>query len=114
VHEAVHAELGGGRLPTLLGGDHCLAIGSISAAARHCRDTGLTLRVLWIDSHADFNTNTLTPTGNIHGMSVACLCGRGPEALIDIGGTVRRMGEGKFAGPNVVMFMTLVQGFGWL
>ena len=88
VHEAVHAELGGGRLPTLLGGDHCLAIGSISAAARHCRDTGLTLRVLWIDSHADFNTNTLTPTGNIHGMSVACLCGRGPEALIDIGGTV--------------------------
>ncbi len=88
VHEAVHAELRGGRLPILLGGDHCLAIGSISAAARHCRDTGLTLRVLWIDSHADFNTNTLTPTGNIHGMSVACLCGIGPEALIEIGGTV--------------------------
>ncbi len=88
VHEAVQAELRGGRLPILLGGDHCLAIGSISAAARHCRETGLNLRVLWIDSHADFNTNTLTPTGNIHGMSVACLCGRGPEALIDIGGTV--------------------------
>jgi len=88
VHEAVRAELRGGRLPILLGGDHCLAIGSISAAACHCRETGLNLRVLWIDSHADFNTNTLTPTGNIHGMSVACLCGRGPEALIDIGGTV--------------------------
>jgi arginase len=88
VHEAVHAELSGGRLPILLGGDHCLAIGSISAAARHCRETGLKLRVLWIDSHADFNTNTLTPTGNIHGMSVACLCGHGPEPLIGIGGTV--------------------------
>jgi arginase len=88
VHEAVRAELRGGRLPIMLGGDHCLAIGSISAAARHCREAGLKLRVLWIDSHADFNTNTLTPTGNIHGMSVACLCGRGPEALIDIGGTV--------------------------
>jgi arginase len=88
VHEAVYAELRGNRLPILLGGDHCLAIGSISAAARHCRDTGSKLRVLWIDSHADFNTNALTPTGNIHGMSVACLCGCGPQALIEIGGTV--------------------------
>ena len=91
VHEAVRSELRDGRLPILLGGDHCLAIGSISAAAQHCRDNGLTLRVLWIDAHADFNTNTLTPTGNIHGMSVACLCGNGPEALIDIGGTVPEM-----------------------
>lgn len=88
VHEAVRTELHGGRLPILLGGDHCLAIGSISAVARHCRDAGLALRVLWIDSHADFNTNTLTPTGNIHGMSVACLCGLGPSALTGIGGTV--------------------------
>jgi len=88
VHEAVRAELHDGRLPILLGGDHCLSIGSISAVARHCRDAGLKLRVLWIDSHADFNTNTLTPTGNIHGMSVACLCGLGPKALTEIGGTV--------------------------
>lgn len=88
VHGAVRAELHAGRLPILLGGDHCLAIGSISAAACYCRAAGLKLRVLWIDSHADFNTNTLTPTGNIHGMSVACLCGYGPNALIEIGGTV--------------------------
>ena len=88
VHEAVYAELRGDRLPILLGGDHCLAIGSISAAARHCRAAGQKLRVLWIDSHADFNTNALTPTGNIHGMSVACLCGHGPKALIEIGGSV--------------------------
>jgi arginase len=88
VHEAMYAELQSGRLPILLGGDHCLGIGSISAVARHCRDTGKKLRVLWLDAHADFNTSVLTPSGNIHGMPVACLCGHGPQQLIEIGGTV--------------------------
>ncbi len=88
VHNAVHAELTAGRLPILLGGDHCLGIGSISAVARYCRDTGKKLRVLWLDAHADFNTSTLTPSGNIHGMPVACLCGHGPQSLIEIGGKV--------------------------
>lgn len=88
VHEAVYAELAEQRLPILLGGDHCLALGSISAVARHCRDTGKKLRVLWLDAHADFNTNALTPSGNIHGMPVACLCGHGPQELIEIGGQV--------------------------
>jgi arginase len=88
VHDAVHAELALARLPILLGGDHCLGIGSISAVARHCREANKKLRVLWLDAHADFNTNTLTPSGNIHGMPVACLCGRGPKELIEIGGTV--------------------------
>jgi arginase len=88
VHEAMYAELQLGRLPILLGGDHCLGIGSISAVARHCRDTGKKLRVLWLDAHADFNTSVLTPSGNIHGMPVACLCGHGPQQLIEIGGTV--------------------------
>jgi arginase len=86
VHAAVHAELRDGHLPILLGGDHCLAIGSISAVARHCREIGKRLRILWLDAHADFNTNVLTPSGNIHGMPVACLCGIGPRALIEIGG----------------------------
>ena len=88
VHEAMYAELQLDRLPILLGGDHCLGIGSISAVARHCRETGKKLRVLWLDAHADFNTSVLTPSGNIHGMPVACLCGHGPQALIEIGGTV--------------------------
>jgi len=88
VHDAVHAELQLGRLPILLGGDHCLGIGSISAVARHCREVGKKLRVLWLDAHADFNTSGLTPSGNIHGMPVACLCGHGPQELIEIGGTV--------------------------
>ena len=88
VHDAVHAELALGHLPILLGGDHCLGIGSMSAVARHCRETGKKLRILWLDAHADFNTSTLTPSGNIHGMPVACLCGHGPKELIEIGGHV--------------------------
>ena len=88
VHDAVFAELKLGRLPILLGGDHCLGIGSISAVARHCREAGKKLRVLWLDAHADFNTSALTPSGNIHGMPVACLCGHGPKELVEIGGTV--------------------------
>jgi len=88
VHDAVHAELAGGRMPILLGGDHSLAIGSIAAVARHCRETNKKLRILWLDAHADFNDNVLTPSGNIHGMPVACLCGNGPQELIEIGGKV--------------------------
>lgn len=86
VHAAVHAELAAGRLPIMLGGDHSLAIGSIGAVARHCRERGRRLRVLWLDAHADLNTATMTPSGNIHGMPVACLCGHGPEVLTRIGG----------------------------
>ncbi len=88
VHDAVYTELKLNRMPVLLGGDHCLGIGSISAVARHCRDVGKRLRVLWLDAHADFNTQTLTPSGNLHGMPVACLCGHGPKELIEIGGHV--------------------------
>lgn len=88
VHNAVHAELALGRMPILLGGDHCLGLGSISAVARHCREHNKKLRILWLDAHADFNTNILTPSGNLHGMPVACLCGHGPQELIEIGGHV--------------------------
>jgi arginase len=86
VHEAVLAELRQQRLPVLLGGDHALAIGSISAVARHCREEGKRLRVLWLDAHADFNTHILTPSGNLHGMPMACLCGHGPQELIELSG----------------------------
>jgi arginase len=84
---AATAELRLGRMPVMLGGDHCLAMGSIAAVANHCRDTGKTLRILWLDAHTDFNTHAITPSGNVHGMPVACLCGIGPEALTRLGGT---------------------------
>jgi len=84
--DATGVELARGRLPIMLGGDHCLAIGSIAAVARHCRQNGKKLRVLWLDAHSDFNTSQVTPSGNIHGMPVACLCGIGPDALTRLGG----------------------------
>ena len=87
VMDAVYAQLGAGRLPILLGGDHCLGVGSITAVARHCREAGKKLRVLWLDAHADFNTSQVTPSGNVHGMPVACLCGLGPDALVNLGGS---------------------------
>jgi arginase len=88
IHETVLATLRDNQLPILLGGDHALAIGSIAAVARHCRESGRKLMVLWLDAHADANTSASTPTGNLHGMPVACLLGRGPQQLIGIGGHV--------------------------
>jgi arginase len=86
VHDAVYRELRDHRLPILLGGDHSLSVGSISAVARHCRDMRRPLRVIWLDAHADFNTKELSPSGSLHGMPVACLCGFGPRELLQIGG----------------------------
>lgn len=84
VREAVSHTLAAGEFPMLLGGDHCLAIGSITAVAAHCRRKGKRLRVLWLDAHADFNTSAITPSGNIHGMPVATLFGFGAGALVNL------------------------------
>ncbi len=81
VRDAVAAALWAGEFPILLGGDHCLAIGSIAAISAHCQRVGKRLRVLWLDAHADFNTSAITPSGNIHGMPVATLFGFGPKEL---------------------------------
>jgi arginase len=82
VFDAVSAELEAQHVPLLMGGDHCLAIGSISAIARHCRKSGRHLRVIWLDAHSDVNTEAISPTGNLHGMPVSCLLGHGPAALV--------------------------------
>jgi arginase len=94
VHDAFLVELADSRLPILLGGDHSLAIGTLSAVARHCHERGRKLRVLWFDAHADSNTNVLTPSGNIHGMPMAVLCGHGPRELVGIGGSVPAISPG--------------------
>jgi arginase len=71
-------------LPVFLGGDHSLSMGSIAGVSRACKSMGKPLHVLWIDAHADFNTPATSPTGNMHGMSLALLCGE-PEfaAMVD-------------------------------
>ncbi|NTW02122.1 MAG: arginase [Oscillochloris sp.] len=70
-----------GQLPLILGGDHSLAIGSVSGSAR-----GRNLGLIWIDAHADFNTAETTPSGNIHGMSLAALSGRGHPLITGLAG----------------------------
>ncbi|HEX7339674.1 MAG TPA: arginase [Rhodanobacteraceae bacterium] len=84
--DALAGVLADGRMPIMLGGDHCLGVGSITAVANHCRKVGKKLRVIWFDAHTDCNTSELTPSGNIHGMPVACLCGNGPQGLTELGG----------------------------
>ena len=64
-----------GAIPIFLGGDHSLSMGSINGVARHCREQGRELFVMWLDAHADYNTPATTITGNMHGMSAAFLCG---------------------------------------
>ncbi len=73
---AVSTSMQAGHFPLVLGGDHSLSIGSIRGAARFKK-----LGVIWIDAHADFNTDKTTPSGNIHGMPLAALCGLGDARL---------------------------------
>jgi arginase len=82
VFDAVSTALAMGHVPLLMGGDHCLAIGSISAVARQCRQEQKNLRVIWLDAHTDVNTEAISPSGNLHGMPVACLLGHGPADLV--------------------------------
>jgi arginase len=61
--------------PVLMGGDHSLSIGSLAAAAKHAKALDRKLYVLWVDAHADFNTPETSPSGNVHGMTLAAVCG---------------------------------------
>jgi arginase len=75
-----------GRFPVILGGDHSVAIGTISGIARHLRKKGQSLGVIWVDAHTDMNTPTTSPSGNIHGMPLAVLLGHGHADLVAIAG----------------------------
>ncbi|WP_188261509.1 arginase [Azospirillum tabaci] len=70
-----YAMMQAGGVPVFLGGDHSLSMGSVTGVARHCREIGKPLFVLWLDAHGDFNTPHTSPSGNMHGMPVALLCG---------------------------------------
>ena len=79
VSGAVSTSIQAGNFPLVIGGDHSLSIGSVRGAARN-RKVG----VIWVDAHADFNTAETTPSGNIHGMSLAALCGIGDKSLVQL------------------------------
>ncbi|HEC2151837.1 TPA: arginase [Staphylococcus delphini] len=71
-----------GHFPVILGGDHSLAIGSISGVAEHYDDLG----IIWYDAHGDLNVPEESPSGNMHGMPLRILAGEGDEKLVQLGG----------------------------
>jgi arginase len=79
VSGAVSTSIQAGNFPLVIGGDHSLSIGSVRGAAKNKK-----IGVIWVDAHADFNTAETTPSGNIHGMSLAVLCGMGDQSLVQL------------------------------
>jgi arginase len=77
-----------GKVPLVLGGDHSVAVGTISGISRHFRNRQAPIGLIWIDAHADMNTPATSPTGNVHGMPLSCVIGLGPKELTHIGGYV--------------------------
>jgi arginase len=75
-----------GQFPLCIGGDHSMAVGSIAGISSYCRKNKLKLGLIWIDAHADMNTDDTSPSGNIHGMPLATAMGLGNERLVNIYG----------------------------
>jgi arginase len=70
--------------PLCIGGDHSMALGTISGIASYCKERKYKLGVIWIDAHSDMNTEETSPSGNIHGMPLASLLGLGCDELVNI------------------------------
>jgi len=75
-----------GSVPLTLGGDHSLAVGSVSGVAHALRDKGRKVGLIWVDAHADMNTPETSPTGNVHGMPLAHILGMGHKDFARLGG----------------------------
>ncbi len=74
------------RFALVLGGDHSIAAGTVAGVASSYRRRGEKIGLLWIDAHTDMNTPETTPSGNVHGMPLACCIGQGPESLTGLQG----------------------------
>ena len=83
---AVSEALGEGALPVALGGDHSIAVGTASGVSRFFRNKGQSIGIIWLDAHADMNTPDTSPSGNVHGMPLACVVGMGPKELTHLYG----------------------------
>ena len=73
-----------GKFPLVLGGDHSVAVGTVAGVRDAFRKRGEKIGLIWIDAHADMNTPESSPSGNVHGMPLACCMGRGPRELTHI------------------------------
>jgi arginase len=83
---AVQKSLEEDHLPLVLGGDHSIAVGSISGVAAHFRKGGKRVGCIWLDAHSDMNTPETSPSGNVHGMPLSAIMGYGTEELYDLFG----------------------------
>ncbi|MCE5310010.1 MAG: arginase [Acidobacteriales bacterium] len=86
VMRTVERAAGAGKVPLVVGGDHSVAVGTVSGMARAWRKRKQSLGLIWIDAHPDMNTPETSPSGNVHGMPLACLLGMGPPELSRMGG----------------------------
>jgi arginase len=86
IADRVESSMDEGCFPLVLGGDHSVAIGTVSGLSRYFKKRGEQLGVVWVDAHTDVNTPATTPSGNVHGMPLAVLLGHGPEELVRIAG----------------------------
>ncbi len=93
----VEAAVDDGVFPLVLGGDHSIAIGTLSGLGAAYKVRGLRWGALWVDAHGDFNTPEITPSGNIHGMSLAVACGLGRPELTNLHGAFRKLDPQKVA-----------------
>jgi arginase len=84
LRDRVRAIIDSGSLPLVLGGDHSIAMGTVSGVAAHLLEQKKKLGLLWIDAHADLNTPDTSPSGNVHGMPLAVILGRGAPMLLDL------------------------------
>jgi arginase len=84
--ELVVKTLEAGKVPLVLGGDHSIAVGTVSGIAEFYRRQGQKVGLVWIDAHSDINTPDTSPSGNVHGMPLAAIMGLGPAELGNIFG----------------------------
>ena len=86
LRKEVERSLAEGRMPLVLGGDHSIAIGSVAGSSDHFAKQDESIGLIWLDAHGDANTPDTTPSGNIHGMSLAVALGHGDHDLVHLGG----------------------------
>jgi len=94
----VEQALAQGQVPLVLGGDHSVAIGTVSGVSHHFRNRQQSAGLIWLDAHADMNTPESSPSGNVHGMPLACIAGLGPTELTGLFGY-----QPKIAPRNIVI-----------
>lgn len=89
--------LAAGETPLIMGGDHSIAVGSVSGVSEFYRGRQEKIGIVWVDAHADMNTPQISPSGNVHGMPLACILGMGPERLVEMGGFAPKVDRDKVA-----------------